>query len=257
MQIPCRILKNLWWQWVSPSGLRRPFISGKSKSDKGCWKHGAHAWYELSHDHMPITHACPGDKLIIITSEYGHDMSWHVTVKNAIKRAWSHSRITNCKQNKSKQMSALIYFIPMMHLWIQILGHCHSFAESKVSRSEGYLPVAWSGHRWVSDSLTHHSQDPLLFLPYTCLRKLSCWLVWLFKLDYLFCMLSCCWISYIFNISFHCNLHYSMCPLKENKMCTQDCTVSLCVNNIRWDQYFILYNDMYFILCRNPQWFVK
>lgn len=133
---------------------------------------GAHRRNELGREHVAITHACQGDKRIVITGERAHGMSRHVAVKNAMRGPWSQSCVTNCKPRKSKQMSTSIYFVPTIHPWLRILGQRHSLPESKVSRREGHLPVPGSGHRSRSGSLSHYSRYRLL-LPHTSLQNLS------------------------------------------------------------------------------------
>lgn len=58
-----------------------------------------------------------------------------------------------------------------------------------------------------------------------------------------FVMLSGTCSQHIFNIPFQCNLHCSICSSKENITCIYYCTVSLCINNTKWGQYFVLYRD--------------
>lgn len=87
--------------------------------------------------------ACQGNKLIVITSECGPDMSWHIIVKKAIKGAWSQSCVTQKQTDVHFDL-----FYPNDSSMASGTGH--SFPESKVSRGEGHLPVPWSGHRPVS-----------------------------------------------------------------------------------------------------------
>lgn len=178
---------------------------------------GAHRWHELGHEHVPITDAWQGDQPSVVTSEHGHDVSRHVTVKNAMRRASSRSCVTNCEQRKSKQASTLIYFVLRIHPWLQILGRRHSLPESKVSRRAGCLPVPGSGHRLTSGSLGHHWWYQVLW-PHTSLQKLSYQSVQSFKLDCLFYYVK--WLLYSLTyLMYHLIIIYIMVYVlgEENK----------------------------------------